>query len=134
VFGHFERDDLVKLASLGGEVSKVGTEDPALRGSDAVLAETVVTERGLLLGEGDCAGARSQLSAPRTDWLENKLQGAPPVTSIVRARISGQSTPSTTDIQQPVRRFEVELFTDEGELVVLELFKGLELGRVRDDP
>lgn len=53
VFGHFERDNLVELASLGGEVSEVGAENSTLRRFDAVLSETLVTERGLLLGKGD---------------------------------------------------------------------------------
>lgn len=53
MFGHFERDDLVELAGFGREVTEIGAEDSALGGFDAVLAETFVTERGLLLGEGD---------------------------------------------------------------------------------
>jgi hypothetical protein len=56
------------------------------------------------------------------------------IASIVLSSVSSQSAPSTADIQQPVRRLEVELFTDESELVVLQLFKSLEFGRVRDDP
>ena len=55
------------------------------------------------------------------------------ITTIVLAGIGGQSTPSTTDIQQSVRGLEVELFAHERELVVLQLFQGLKLGRVRDD-
>jgi hypothetical protein len=55
------------------------------------------------------------------------------VTTVVLSGVSGQGTPTTTNIQQPVRGLQVELFTDEGELVVLQLFEGFEFGRVRDD-
>ena len=66
-------------------------------------------------------------------WSRVKVLTSGNVTAVVLSSIGGQGTPTTTNVQQPVRRLEVELFTNEGELVVLQLLEGFEFGRIRDD-
>lgn len=111
VLGHFEtRDGVVTTRNRGG-ITIVTAHDAALRFFNASLAEPIVAPGGLVASKSDTSG----------------------MSAIVNTGELGKSAPSAAKIEDLVTGLDVDLFTDDGEFVVLHLFKGFLLVDVADD-
>lgn len=111
VLGHFQTGDLVVLALGDGGVAVVHAENTGLLLGNADLAKASVAPGSLVAAESNTG----DLSA------------------IVGRCELGKSTPTAAEIEHALASLEGNLLTDDGQLVVLELFKRLFLVDVRDD-
>lgn len=111
VLGHFETGDLVVLALGDGSVAVVHAQDTALLLGNAELAETAVTPGSLVATESNT----SDLS-----------------TVVGRSEL-GEGTPAAAEIKHAVTSLETNLLADNGQLVVLQLLKGLFLVDIGDN-
>jgi hypothetical protein len=109
VLAHLELGDLVEL--LLGNVAVVHAQNVALLGGDTSSAESVGSVSSTLLGNGNTGD----------------------LGAVVDRGEFGKSAPATADIEHGLALLEIELFADDGHLVVLELLEGFLLGRVRDN-
>lgn len=109
VLTHLELGDLVVLGA--GDITVVHTDDAALLLSDTSLAKSIVTPSSLVLSDGQS----SNLGA------------------VVQTGEAGQGTPATADVQHSLAFLKLDLLTDDGHLVILQLLEGLLLLGVGDD-
>lgn len=108
--GHLQRDNLGE-GLLGSNFTVILAENPSLSRRNAVVLDPLVSEDGLVLAEGDSGNVAAKV-----------LRG-----------VSGEGSPSTTNVEEGVGRLEFELVADEGELVVLEFFETFFAVDVVDD-
>jgi hypothetical protein len=111
VLGHFETGDLVVLSGGNGSVAVVHAQDLRLRLWDTVATEAAVAPGSLVASESDT----SDMSA-----------------KVLRSK-AGERSPATSEIKHLVARLQVNLGTDDLELVVLKLLESLLLRDVGDD-
>jgi hypothetical protein len=109
VLAHLELRDLVEL--LLGNVAVIHAQNVALLGGDTSSTESVSSVGSTLLGNGNTGD----------------------LGAVVDTGELGESTPATADIEHGLALLEIELFADDGHLVVLELLESFLLGRVRDN-
>ncbi|KAH3668831.1 hypothetical protein OGAPHI_002586 [Ogataea philodendri] len=113
VLGHFQTRDLVILLSFNSRqwsVSVVAAHNSGLLWRDTVGGQSVVTELGLVLSKGDTGDLRTVLGGCK----------------------GGQSTPAATKVEHLVALLQTDLFTDNLELVVLQLLESLGLVNLGD--
>ena len=79
--------------------------------TDTVILDTLVTKSSLVLAESDTGNIAAKVLCGK----------------------SGKSCPSTANVEDTVFGFEIKLVADEGELIVLEFFKGFGSGGIHDD-
>lgn len=111
VLGHLKTGDLVVAALRDGNVTVVHAQNLALLLGDANLAHGAVAPGGLVATKSDA----SNLGA------------------VVLAGETGESAPAAANVQQSLVLLELNLLTDNGQLVVLELLQSLLRVDVRDN-
>jgi len=111
VLSHLKAGDLVVFAFRDGDVTIIHAENVALLLGDTSLSKSVVTPSGLVASKSDTSS----------------------LCTIVDTGEFGQGSPTASDVQQPLASLEINLFADNGKLVILELFKRLFLIGIRDD-
>lgn len=102
VLGHFQAGDLAVAARGYGDVAVVHAQNPALAFFDPRFAHRVVAEGGLVPTQRHARG----------------------VGAVLRAGVFGKGAPAAANVEEGFAGLERDLFADDGELVVLELFEG----------
>lgn len=111
VLGHLQARDLLETLGRDLNVAIIVAEDPALGLGNTALAETIVAPRSLVSTEGDTGDGRA----------------------VVDTGELGKSAPTAADIEHSLAGLEADLFTNNGELVVLQLLQRLFLIDIGDD-
>lgn len=111
VLGHLKTSDLVVLALGDGSVAIVHAQDTALLLGNTELAETAVAPGSLVATESDTSN----------------------LSTVVGRSELGESAPTAAEIKHAVTGLETNLLADNGQLVVLQLLKGLFLVDVGDN-
>jgi hypothetical protein len=111
VLGHLKTGDLVVLSGRNRGITVIHAED-------------------LRLGFGNTIAAKPTV-APST--LVSTKSNTSNMGTIVFGSITGESSPTTTKIQHPFTRLQVDLLTDNLELIILKLLEGLLPGNVGDN-
>ena len=99
------------MSGSAGDLAVVHAQNARLVVAYAVILDTLVTESGLLPGEGDTSS----------------------VAAIVLCSKGSERAPAAADVEQAVLGLQVELRADESELVVLQFFERLSASEVLDD-
>lgn len=111
VLSHLKASNLLVATLNAGSITVVGADDAALRLLNASLTETVVTPSSLVTTKSDTSN----------------------VSTVVSRGVLGESAPATAKVEHLVARLDTNLLANDGQLVVLELLKGLLLVDVADD-
>lgn len=111
VLGHLETGDLVVLALGNGSIAIVHAQDTALLIGNTELTETAVAPGSLVATESNTSN----------------------LSTVVGRSELGESAPTTAEIEHAITSLETNLLADNGQLVVLQLLKGLFLVDVGDD-
>ena len=108
---HFQRGNLVESTGTVLNLTEVFAENPRSGGIDAIVFDTLVTELSLVACESN-AGS---------------------IAAVVLRSESDKGAPATSNIEVTITRLESELLADDGQLVVLELLKGVLVLEILDD-
>ena len=111
VLSHLKTGDLVVTTLGNGDITVVHAQNLALLLGDASLAHGVVAPGGLVASKSDTGD----------------------VGAVVDRGETGQGTPTASNVEKGLVLLEVNLFADNGQLVVLELLEGLLLVSVGND-
>lgn len=103
VLGHLETGDLLVSTVDTGSITVVGADNATLALLNTGLAETVVTPGCLVTTKSDTGD----------------------VSAVVSGRVLSESSPATAKIENLVTGLDTDLLTNNGQLVVLKLLKGL---------
>jgi hypothetical protein len=109
VLCHLETGDLLVTSFGDRDIAIIHTENVALFLRDASFSKPIITPRSLITTKSD-----------------TRSLGA-----VIDTGEFGKGSPSTTDIQERLAFLESDSFTDNGKLVILELFKSLLLVDIR---
>lgn len=100
---HLQADNFGEGSGLTGDIPEIGAKNSGTVGVTTVGLDSVVAELCLLpckCNTGDVA-------------------------VVVLVSKGGESSPTTSNVEKTIFGLEVEFFTDDRELVVLQLFEGL---------
>lgn len=103
VLGHLQTGDLLVATLHTGSITVIQTLNAALALVNTSLAKSVVTPSGLVATKRDTSN----------------------VSTIVNGSVFGESTPATAKVEDSITRLEADLFTHNGQFVILELFQSL---------
>ena len=110
VFRHFETGDFTISTFVDGDISIIHAKDLALAFLNTSFPESVVAPRGLVPAQSNAGGFRA----------------------VGDTGVFGECAPSAPDVEERFTGLEPDLFADNRQLIVLELFEGFFDGGVGD--
>jgi hypothetical protein len=105
--GHFQTDNLGVVAGTSRDVAVVQAENASPFWITPIGQNALISELGLVLAESDTSH----------------------FTAVVFVGKCSEGAPPTTDIEKVISGLKIEFLADNSELVVLEVFESLGLGK-----